>query len=498
TKSRYLRGLTCEKLLWLGWHEPTPYEEQPPGSPAALGTLVGEQAHNLFEGGVLVDEKPWAHRQAVATTEELMADPSVWTIFEAAFEFEDIRVRVDALERLDHGEWGIREVKSGTRVKEENIDDAAVQLYVLRNSGVTVPSVEIVHTDRTYVRGPDGIDWPSFFTRSDVTADVEELQDDVAREVTAQFEILDETSAPDIEPSRHCPDHCDYWDRCTADKPEFWALKLPRMQQERFLELLDMGIEDIRDIPEAFDLTEIQRRARQTVTTGQPYLSPRLADVLQPLDGPVLYLDFEAMNPAIPLYEGMSPYQRVPFQWSLHMADRTDHVTHREFLADPAGGDPRRQFAETLLAAVSERDGPVAVYSSYESSVLGELAEIFPDLRGGLSALVARLFDLLPIIREHVYLPEFYGSFSIKTVGPALAPDFGYDDLDDVRDGAAAAQAYWRLATNTLMKNEDPAALRRALRDYCARDTLAMIAVHKGLERLIDETREPMAAAMVG
>jgi predicted RecB family nuclease len=134
----------------------------------------------------------------------------------------------------------------------------------------------------------------------------------------------------------------------------------------------------------------------------------------------------------------------------------------------------------------------VVVYSAYENGVIGEMRDLFPDLEVDLNALSDRLFDLLPVIRTHVYLPRFYGSYSIKKVGPALAPDFTYDDLDNVSDGAAAAQAYFRLATNSLMANEDATTVRQALLDYCKRDTEAMISVHGGLKDLI---REQVAAA---
>ena len=89
TKSSYVRGITCQRLLWLGWHRRQPYEDPLPGSPAAVGTDIGNRAHSLFPGGVLVDEEPWQHEDAVARTRQLMADPAVPAIFEAAYELDD-------------------------------------------------------------------------------------------------------------------------------------------------------------------------------------------------------------------------------------------------------------------------------------------------------------------------------------------------------------------------------------------------------------------------
>lgn len=117
TKSRFLAGLTCPKKLWLGCHQPLPYEEPPTGSPMAMGAEIGIKAHNVFPGGILVDSEPWEHNKAVQQTEQKMADKFVPAIFEGAFEYADIRIRVDVLERCSGERWKIHEVKGSASVK---------------------------------------------------------------------------------------------------------------------------------------------------------------------------------------------------------------------------------------------------------------------------------------------------------------------------------------------------------------------------------------------
>jgi predicted RecB family nuclease len=155
---------------------------------------------------------------------------------------------------------------------------------------------------------------------------------------------------------------------------------------------------------------------------------------------------------------------------------------HREFLAE-GDEDPRRRFAETLIEALKDFDGPIVVYSAYEQTRLSELAEAFPDLRPSLKAIIARLVDLLPIVRSAVYFPGFGFSYSIKSVAPALCPGLGYDDLD-IADGGAASVAFLGLATGQVVQPEEAARLRAALRAYCKRDTLALVEVHTALARL--------------
>jgi hypothetical protein len=173
-----------------------------------------------------------------------------------------------------------------------------------------------------------------------------------------------------------------------------------------------------------------------------------------------------------------------PFQWSLHTIDGDAVINHREFLADGVN-DPRRQFAETLIDALAGSNYPIIVYSAYEQTRIEELALDFPDLSMALKALIARLADLLPIVRSAIYFPEFGFSNSIKSVAPALCPGFSYDDLDGIADGGAASAAFLKLASGRIKHPEEADPLRTQLLAYCARDTLAMVEVHRALAKLV-------------
>jgi len=169
----------------------------------------------------------------------------------------------------------------------------------------------------------------------------------------------------------------------------------------------------------------------------------------------------------------------IPFQWSLHTDPGSGALRHREFLADGAA-DPRREFAETLITALGGDDAPILVYSPFESTRLGELAERFPDLAPGLRRLRERLFDLHPVVQGHLYHPGFAFSFSIKTVAPALVPGLDWDDLGEIADGASASRVLASLASGLGSPSERDR-LRAALRAYCARDSLALAHLHGAL-----------------
>ncbi len=485
TKSRYMAGLQCPRRLWLLVHEPPPYEEPAPGTPLANGQDIGRKAHLLFPGGVEITEEPWEHAQAAARTAALMADAGVPAIFEAAFEYDGIRIRVDVLERLASGAWGLREAKSSSRLKDHYINDIALQDYVLRGAGIDIRSDELLHVNTAYVRGANGIAWPEFFARLDVGEDVTAALADLPGRLPAMRQCLNAMTPPEAEPGSQCgnPYPCEFWERCTLNKPSDWISYMPRLSQAQTESLNALAIEAISAIPPDFPLTARQIVIRDAIATGRPFVAADLARVLCTYAPPTCYLDFEAMMPPIPLYEGTRPYQTIPFQWSLHTLAGDGALHHREFLAE-GDGDPRRAFAETLIEAVSGADFPIIVYSHYEQTRLKELAGAFPDLRDPITAIIDRLKDLLPIVRGAVYFPAAGFSNSIKSVGPALCPDFTYDDLDEIADGMAASAAFLQLASGNFTCPEEVEGLRTALRCYCHRDTLAMVEVHRALMRL--------------
>jgi hypothetical protein len=192
---------------------------------------------------------------------------------------------------------------------------------------------------------------------------------------------------------------------------------------------------------------------------------------------PHAFLDFETINPAIPRWIGTRPYQQVPFQFSLHLAGADGEMIHHEFLSAD-GSDPRRSCAEALIAAIPPEATIIAYNAAFEKRVLRELARDLPDLAGPLLAMEVRTVDLLPVAREHWYHRDQRGSWSIKAVLPTLS-ELGYEGLE-VKDGGSAQDA-WLEAADPACEPDRRWALEEQLKAYCALDTLAMVAVMKGL-----------------
>jgi hypothetical protein len=479
TKSRYLAGLQCGRRLWRLVYDPHPYEAPAAGSTFEVGEQIGLSARLLFPGGVPVLAEPWQHAKAVAQTVALMDNPLVPAIFEAAFEHDGIRIRVDVLNRNVDGGWDLVEVKSSAGLKDHYIDDVALQVFVLEGQDILLSSVELLHVNNTYVRGPNGVEWGQLFARLDIGDAVYGRLHGLSANLAAARTCLDSPGLPFAKPGKQCsvPYECEFWEECTEGKPADWVAKLPRLTERQASELEALEIESIAQIPADFRLTSRQGIIRDVLATGQPFVAPDLGRLLHRFGPPALYLDFEAMMPAIPLYSGTRPYQALPFQWSLHEIGSNGALTHKEYLASGAD-DPRREFAETLIEAVAGSDLPIIVYSAYEQTTLRALASQFPDLAPQLNVLIGRLADLLPIVRSAIYHPDFQFSNSIKQVAPALCPGFGYDDLEGIADGSAAAAAFAELASGSISDATEVDRLRAAFFAYCKRDTLAIVKVH--------------------
>ena len=213
------------------------------------------------------------------------------------------------------------EVKSTAELKDQHLDDVAIQYRVVSRCGMDVASACLAHVNRNYVYQGGDIDVWRFFRIRKLTRRVENAQPKLTFQLRSEFTVLAMPQPPEIAPGRHCtnPVTCEFYDRCNPPRPNDHIGYLPRLHASAMEELEEMGIEIIRDIPKDFELTEIQRRAADCVKSGEAWYSPELRDRLAELEYPLYFADFETVNRAIPPFVGMRPYDHLPFQWSVHV-----------------------------------------------------------------------------------------------------------------------------------------------------------------------------------
>ena len=474
SKSRIVAWKQCPKRLWLQIHRPDLLEESGEiGRIFRTGNEVGEVARNLHPDGILIDDEDLS--AALESTKIAMEKHPGRPIFEATFEHEGVLVRADLLLPAKKS-CRMVEVKSSTSVKPHQIDDCAIQAWVLRQCGVPLGSIELAHIDTSFVYRGDG-DYRGLFRNIRLDDEVSPLIEEVPQWVSgARLTLCG--SEPEIEVGEQCSDpfECPFSDHCAGNRvrPEYTLDIFPRMSRTKKRELLEMGYEDALEVPEEH-LSESQLRVQRITRSEKPELDPQAGKILAALPYPRYYLDFETINFAVPRWAGTRPYgAQMVFQWSCHVEESPCVLRHEMFL-DVSGNDPGRPCAQSLIDALGSR-GPIFVYNqAFEKGRIREMAERFPEIADFLHAINERVVDLLPIARQHYYHPGMRGSWSIKEVLPTIAPDLDYASLA-VSNGGDAQEAYLEIIrpdTSIPRRKE----LVEGLRKYCELDTLAMVRI---------------------
>lgn len=484
SKSRVTAGLQCHKRLYLEcyqWDRRDPLDLSRQALMQA-SRQVGAVARLRFPGGALIAEDYLNHDEAARATREAMKNPEIPAVYEAAFTFEDIRIRIDILARATQGTWDLVEVKSSKQVKDEYLFDVAIQLHVVEGAGVPIREASLLHLNGDYVWPGGPYDHHLLFALENLTEEVRQRTPDLLRHVGAMRVPLWEWMPPDIPVGVHCqrPHRCPFYGTCHEDEVEHPLHTLPRADPRLRRRLAGLGIADIREIPADFDgLSALQRRVRDCLVRGLPFVDPDLTRELSAIPYPIHFLDFESCSPPLPVIPGTRPFEQTPFQWSDHVLLADGREEHHEYLHD-LRTDPRRELALSLLDALRGA-GAIVVYSGFEARTMRALAEALPDLGELLlEHAETRMVDLHRLIHAHYYHPNLRGSFSIKDVLPVVVEGFGYDDLA-IRDGSQAALAFSEI-TDPDRSQGDRELLRGQLKAYCKRDTEAIMRLFLALK----------------
>ena len=457
------------------------------------GNVVGDLAMELFGDFVEVTAYKGDNIDLSKMIENTKAEIEKGTpvICEASFDFNGLYCAVDIL-RKDGDGWAIYEVKSSTHEdKQVYAADVAYQKYVLESCGVNVTGTYLVCINNEYIF--DGtLDIHQLFKIADISEGVFFESANIKTNLNVAELILKSEAEPPIDLSTACnnPYHCSFWSYCSRHIPHPSVFDLYRLNFSKKIDLYKKGKTKFEDLILEETITnekQIRQMSFHLKEQGTHIDKAGIGEFLDTLSYPIYFLDFETIQPVIPEYIGTKPYSQIPFQYSLHYIEKEDgELKHKEFLAE-SGTDPRRALAERLCEDIPMNVCVTAYNKAFECTRIKELAEAFSDLAEHLLNIESNIKDLLvPFQSGYYYNKAMGGSFSIKSVLPAIFPNdpaLDYHNLEQIHNGGEAMSIFPKIKD---MPKEEQETTRKNLLKYCELDTYAMVKIWEELKRVVE------------
>jgi len=483
TKSNYLSGLQCARLLWITKNDKSKVPEPTEMEQAKFneGYLVEELAQSIFIEKI--DLSKLDFNKQIEKTKEVLKKKI--PIFQASFLVDDLYSRADILFPVGNDEWDIIEIKNSTEVKDIHLDDLSFQKYVYEKSGLKIKKCIVMHVNPEYVR-QGNLEPKEFLMQTDASEKVEEVSLGIKERTENMLEII-KGECPNFSIDDLITIEYDNFvkDEFLDSFPENNIFQFCRMLTKKKVELYKEGTILMEDVPDSVKLNDKQKIQKLLAEIGGKHIDKKqIKHFLDNLQYPIYYLDFETINTAIPKFDNSKPYQQIPFQFSLHIQEKPEgELRHVVFLAEGTS-DPRPKFLQALKDNLGD-EGDILVYNQpFEKMVLRQVIEFFPEfLEWHDKNILPRIKDLMEVFNKFYYYdPKQMGSVSIKYVLPLLS-DLSYDNLE-IRKGDVASFEFARVTYGNV-SDEERQKVRQALEKYCKLDTLAEVEIVKGLREVV-------------
>ena len=476
------------KALWLYRHQPD-LADKPSSFQQNIfdqGKDVGTLATKMFPTGILIKEDYKQPDQALATTAEVMKKTPD-AIFEAAFQFSNVLIRVDILRNNKDGSWDLIEVKSTNSVEPKaHYDDVAIQKWVLANCGIKIRHSILMHLNREYYRSGN-LDLEKLFVLEIIDSELAPILELIPNELDVIQANLNASNPPDIQIGIRCgnPYDCEFTSHCWKHVGHGSIHTLGRISEKKREALIDRGIESIKDIPDNFELSANQVVELRSFKEDAPQIDlQKIKTHLKGITYPLYFLDYESVAYAVPKFDGSWPHRHIVTQYSLHIQQAPGQPLEHKSYLHSLDTDSSASVAKSLLKEIPNDGGSIVVYhQTYEKERTKELADALPEISNHLLGLVERMWDLEgPFAKRWYWDKKFDGSSSIKAVLPVFRPEFSYDDLV-IQKGDHAQIQFAQMIREPSNKPQH-LAIREALLRYCERDSLAMVMILEELLRI--------------
>jgi hypothetical protein len=486
SKSTFIRSLQCLKSLYLykkhyNLRDEISFEQQ---AVFDRGHQVGFLARELFPGGVDAGwESPVQYKKSVELTRRLIADQTP-VIYEAAFVWNDVLVAVDLLVKEDHG-WHIYEVKSSLAISETYIRDAALQYYIIGKSGLDITGISIVHLDKNYIFS--GIlDLEQLFKIEDITTIAFGKIDEVIPGLIRARKTLMQTHVPDISIGPHCDDPypCDFRNHCSRNIiPDQSVFTLTELEEEKKWELFNRNIIHLKDLPEDYPLSPVQKIEWHSSLTGNVHIDrDNIAKTLENVKEPFAFLDLQVFRPAIPLVRNAHPYKQIPFGYAIRSVAADSTGSHEKIYLAEAGDNFEEALLQNFINDTAGFESIIVFDKKWELWALKNSASRFPDLKSAIENRLAKVEDLSMVFQnKYFYHPAMSKGYSVRFL-PSV---FGVDqDLPPhpIGSNSHAGTAFeWLYKKHDLFSKEE---IRDMLETYLAGNTLALSLIWPALHTI--------------
>ncbi|MEI6039740.1 MAG: DUF2779 domain-containing protein [Candidatus Berkelbacteria bacterium] len=450
------------------------------------GYLFESYAEQIFPDAVRLGFDNFnEYRTLTPRTQEALASGAK-TIFQAKFETEDLVCVCDCLQVVGEKTFDLFEIKSTTHAKVDHEYDLAFQRAVLERAGYKIRNVSVVHANNEYVR--DGaVDAKKLVAITDITAEVFAKQVDTEANINNALSIMNSKMCPNISPSLVGLSALADWLEVykTLVKIEDYSIySLCTLNAKKITEFEKLEIKKLVDVPYDFPLTDKQRL--QVLVTKQNEISidkNQIKTFLDQIKFPLYFLDYETFTGIVPLFDGLKPYEQVPFQYSLHKLSANGKLEHFEYL-HRTNSNPAIEISKSLKENIGAEGTVLAWNDSFEKGCNTRLGRLVMEYADFYDDLNSRILDLMtPFAHGHYAHKDFVGSASIKKVLPVLIPKLSYSELD-IHDGGTAQRIWMEAILDGKRDNEKEKILDNLL-EYCKLDTLAMVEIYKHLVKTI-------------
>jgi hypothetical protein len=429
------------------------------------GHDVGHLAQQLFEGGIDVSTETSGSQKALDLTKQLIEKKHA-VIYEAAFMHQSVLIYVDILV-LSDDKYYAYEVKSSLKVSETYLKDAYLQYYILKNCLPNFDDLFLVTLNGDY-RLDGQLAAKKLFKKRSVKTKAEENIVYFDHRLTEANLLLEQNVIPNTPIGGHCfkPYQCDFFGSCWKDlNKDNSIFNLPLIDKNKLFEWYGVGYRDIAQLNESLFEKEHQKKLWKSILNQQRIINlDTIAQFVKDIKEPMITMDMEIWNPAIPQLQGSKPFEQIPFLVCTYDGDKTNQF----FIEDIHQNT--HQFAQALINLTQDYQSVLVYDKSMEVNTIDTLIKLYPELKEALQNLKHKIHDLFDVfLGLHFYDPAFKNNFTLKnTSAVLLGEQSGYSKISSGLEAMNFYQNYLSI-DNPFEKEE----IKNELVTYCSTDCKA-------------------------